>query len=72
MRRVLIFTIIVVILLATPIDTADPEASLGDRIRLEQEPATPSADPGVSIDMTPSIVLEMAGGDITPHGDTWS
>jgi prenyltransferase beta subunit len=22
--------------------------------------------------MTPSIVLEMAGGDITPHGDTWS
>ena len=72
MRRTLILTIVVIILLATPMATAGPEEFTGDRMRLQQEPATPSAGPGVPIDIAPFIVLEMAGGDVALHGSSWS
>ncbi|MFX1485299.1 MAG: hypothetical protein ACFFCP_19165, partial [Promethearchaeota archaeon] len=72
MKRTLLVLIVVFILLATPINSADSERALGNHINPREDIASPSADPGVSADAGPYVVLEMSGGDITPRGDTWS
>ncbi|MHA2359729.1 MAG: prenyltransferase/squalene oxidase repeat-containing protein, partial [Candidatus Thorarchaeota archaeon] len=73
MRRTLIVLIIAFVLLATPLDSANPgEGSYGDRVRLQQEVAIPSASPGILIETGPYIVLELRGGDITTSGNAWS
>lgn len=72
MRRTLIVVIVVIILMASPIDTTNPEEIIDNRMRLQQDITIPSSDTGVSIDTRPTIVLEMTGGDVTPHGDVWS
>ncbi|MFW9794719.1 MAG: hypothetical protein ACFFEE_10480, partial [Candidatus Thorarchaeota archaeon] len=72
MKRTVIVLLIGVILLAIPMDSAHVMGSTPESIHLQQGPLTPSADPGVTIDFAPYIVLEMNGGDITARGSLWS
>jgi prenyltransferase beta subunit len=73
MKRVLLILIIVSILLVAPIDTPNPEGFLDSQLdpTLLDERAL-SADPGVLVDVSPYVVLEMSGGNILNRGTAWS
>ena len=71
MKRTLVVIILALILLSTPMQTAQPQV-VGDRMSLQNDWNTPAADPGVPVEAAPYVVLEMAGGAITPRGDDWS
>jgi prenyltransferase beta subunit len=73
MRRVLIVLIIAFMLIATSID----RTNLGGRLDSQEEQAALdnfalSADPGLLVDASPYIVLELSSGAIVNRGGAWS
>ena len=73
MRRALLILIIVCMLLTTPMGTVNQEVVLDSQLDTSPLNETAlSADPGVLIDASPYVVLELSGGSITKRGTGWS
>ena len=73
MKRALLILIIAFMLLATPMDTTNLEGPFDSQLdSAPLDDSTLSADPGVLVDASPYLVLELSGGVIPNRGSTWS
>ncbi len=72
MKRSFIVLMIALMLIAPPMKSASPNGTLEEHFWMQEDTMTLSADPGISVEKRSYIILEMTGGEITPHGTEWS